>query len=197
MHHVGRIDWSFADTPRHRLRDLVRAGPAGARRAGAGRGPHGARGRVRSRRAAGSARHVHSFEEALYVLEGELIFDIDRRVHRLVAGDFALMPIGTCHALAATATGRGPLAVGVHAAAAGPPTRRSRTRSSRKGRPERGGADARPPCRSVGRTRRVRYVGHYDGHAAAGRGARRRRTRRAAGSPPAWTSRSSPTAGSP
>ena len=31
------------------------------------------------------ARHVHSFEEALYVLEGELVLELDRRVHRLGA----------------------------------------------------------------------------------------------------------------
>ena len=46
------------------------------------------------------ARHIHSFEEALYVLEGELVLELDRRVHRLVAGDFALIPIATLHTLA-------------------------------------------------------------------------------------------------
>jgi quercetin dioxygenase-like cupin family protein len=45
-------------------------------------------------------RHVHSFEEALYVLAGELAIEIDGTVHRLVAGDFALMPVGVSHALA-------------------------------------------------------------------------------------------------
>ena len=45
----------------------------------AGRRPHGARRRARSRRAAGSQRHVHSFEEALYVLEGELVARDRRR----------------------------------------------------------------------------------------------------------------------
>ena len=45
-------------------------------------------------------RHVHSFEEALYVLAGELLLEHDGRVHRLVAGDYALMPIGLWHALA-------------------------------------------------------------------------------------------------
>jgi quercetin dioxygenase-like cupin family protein len=46
------------------------------------------------------ARHLHSFEEALYVLEGELILEIDRHVHRLVAGDYAVLPIATLHTLA-------------------------------------------------------------------------------------------------
>jgi quercetin dioxygenase-like cupin family protein len=52
------------------------------------------------------ARHVHSFEEALYVLEGDLIFETAGRVHHLVAGDFALNPIGVPHTLAAL-PGRG------------------------------------------------------------------------------------------
>ena len=43
--------------------------------------------------------HVHSFEEALYVLDGELLLELDGKVHRLVKGDYALMPIGTWHAL--------------------------------------------------------------------------------------------------
>jgi quercetin dioxygenase-like cupin family protein len=43
---------------------------------------------------------VHSFEEALYVLDGELILELDRRVHRLVRGDYAAMPVGLRHTLA-------------------------------------------------------------------------------------------------
>ena len=49
-------------------------------------------------------RHIHSFEEALYVLAGELTIDIDGHVHRLLAGDYAHMAVGTWHALA-NATG--------------------------------------------------------------------------------------------
>ncbi len=44
-------------------------------------------------------RHVHSFEEALYVLEGELLLELDGRVHRLVQGDYVFIPIGLWHAL--------------------------------------------------------------------------------------------------
>jgi quercetin dioxygenase-like cupin family protein len=44
--------------------------------------------------------HIHSFEEALYVLEGELLSDIGGQARRLVAGDFALHTIGTWHAIA-------------------------------------------------------------------------------------------------
>jgi quercetin dioxygenase-like cupin family protein len=45
-------------------------------------------------------RHFHSFEEALYVLAGELLIEHDSRVHRLVKGDYALMPVGLWHRLA-------------------------------------------------------------------------------------------------
>ena len=44
-------------------------------------------------------RHFHSFEEALYVLAGELLLELDGHAHRLVKGDFALIPVGTWHAL--------------------------------------------------------------------------------------------------
>ncbi len=45
-------------------------------------------------------RHIHSFEEALYLLAGELLLELDGHVHRLVSGDYAIIPIGTWHALA-------------------------------------------------------------------------------------------------
>ena len=47
------------------------------------------------------ARHVHSFEEGLYLLEGELILELDGHVHRLMAADYALIPIATQHTLVA------------------------------------------------------------------------------------------------
>src|SRR5262245_65383463 len=47
------------------------------------------------------ARHVHSFEEGLYVLEGEVILELDGHVHRLVAADYAVIPIATKHTLVA------------------------------------------------------------------------------------------------
>ena len=99
MHFVGRVDWSFLDSP----------SPPSATASGLGRrvlvGTE--QGATHTELAAGGfrpggwlARHVHSFEEALYVLEGELLLELDRRVHRLVAGDFALIPIATHHTLA-------------------------------------------------------------------------------------------------
>ena len=96
--HVASVDWSLTDQPL----------PASATSSGLARavivGPdHGA---VHTELAVGQLvaggwlqRHFHSFEEALYVLAGELLLDIDGRAHRLVAGDFALMPVGTWHTL--------------------------------------------------------------------------------------------------
>ncbi len=99
MHHVARLDWSFADAP-----PAPTATASGlARRVLVG----AATGAVHTELAAGSlsnggwiARHLHSFEEALYVLDGALVLEIDGHVHDLRHGDFALIPIGTRHTLA-------------------------------------------------------------------------------------------------
>jgi quercetin dioxygenase-like cupin family protein len=99
VHSVGRVDWSFAAEPLS----------ASATSSGLARhvlvGPQ--QGAVHTELAVGALatggwlqRHFHSFEEALYVLAGELLLEHDGRVHRLVQGDYALMPIGLWHALA-------------------------------------------------------------------------------------------------
>jgi mannose-6-phosphate isomerase-like protein (cupin superfamily) len=99
VHFVGRLDWSFAD-----------ASPAASPTAsGLSRsvlvGP--AQGAIHTELAVGALRsqgwlqrHIHSFEEVLYVLEGVLTFELDRVVHRLRAADYAIIPIGRWHALA-------------------------------------------------------------------------------------------------
>jgi quercetin dioxygenase-like cupin family protein len=98
MHWVGRIDWSFVERPV----------PPSATSSGLARslivGP--AQGAVHTDLAAVAllpggwlAPHVHSFEEAIYVLDGELLVAIGDAVHRLVGGDFALFPTATRHAL--------------------------------------------------------------------------------------------------
>lgn len=98
MHYVGKIDWSFADEP----------GPSVDFAAGLHRiriaGPD--QGAVHLDLYAGAldsggwlAPHVHSYEEALYVLEGELLVRVDAQVHRLARGDFVLFPIGVRHGL--------------------------------------------------------------------------------------------------
>ena len=99
VHHVGRVDWAFADTPMpsgpnsHGLARRVVVGPnEGAVHTELAVGAFQAGGWLR--------RHVHSFEEALYVLSGRLALEIDGRVHELVEGDYGLMTVGTWHALA-------------------------------------------------------------------------------------------------
>jgi quercetin dioxygenase-like cupin family protein len=42
--------------------------------------------------------HVHSFEESLFVVAGELVLDTLEGSHLLVAGDYALIPVGSAHA---------------------------------------------------------------------------------------------------
>ena len=98
-HFVGHLDWVFGASP----------APPGATISGLARrvlvGPE--QGAVHTELAAGVlhaggfiARHVHSFEEALYVLEGALLLEIDGHVHDLRAADYAAMPVGTPHTLA-------------------------------------------------------------------------------------------------
>jgi quercetin dioxygenase-like cupin family protein len=98
MHYVGRVDWSFADSPL----------PATATAAGLSRlrvvGPD--QGAIHTDLAVGAlapggwiAPHVHAFEEALYILEGELLLDLGGTTHRLAIGDYALIPTALRHAL--------------------------------------------------------------------------------------------------
>jgi quercetin dioxygenase-like cupin family protein len=157
--HVARVDWSFTDRPvdtptMHRLARSVLVGPA--------------QGAVHTELAVGALdpggwlqRHFHSFEEALYVLAGELLLEIDGRVHRLAGGDYTLIPVGTWHALAN---------------AGGEQTRWLSVNTPTRLAPDAGRSDtffasqpfdidaftgraARPPFGDP----RLRYVGHYDG----------------------------------
>ncbi len=100
-HWVGRLDWSFAERPT----------PDSATASGLARerviGPD--QGAVHTDLAAVAllpggwlAPHVHSFEEAVYVLDGELLLDLGGRIHRLADGDYALIPTGLRHALGNT-----------------------------------------------------------------------------------------------
>ncbi len=97
--HVATVDWSFTGSPMHSAptwHGLSRSVLVGA-----------GTGAVHTELAVGALapggwlqRHFHSFEEALYVLSGELLLEIDGHHHRLVQGDYALMQVGTWHALA-------------------------------------------------------------------------------------------------
>ncbi len=44
--------------------------------------------------------HVHSYEETLYVLDGEVVLRTSEAAVRLVPGDYAFIPLGQPHALA-------------------------------------------------------------------------------------------------
>jgi quercetin dioxygenase-like cupin family protein len=106
-------------------------------------------------------RHVHSFEESLYVLAGELIFELDGHVHLLRPGDYGIAPIGTWHTLASASNEpvrwlsmNTPQRLPANAPRrdtfwAGPPTDPSALATA-----------ARPPVFADPTTR---YVGHYEG----------------------------------
>jgi quercetin dioxygenase-like cupin family protein len=99
MHYVGRVDWTFPAGPMpesDRTRGLSRTVVIGP-----------AQGAVHTELAVGSlvpggflARHVHSFEEAFYVLEGEIAMEIAGVAHHLVKGDYCAFPVGTRHGFA-------------------------------------------------------------------------------------------------
>lgn len=44
------------------------------------------------------AAHVHSFEESIYVIDGELAVDTAEGSYELANGDYGLLPVGTTHA---------------------------------------------------------------------------------------------------
>ena len=48
--------------------------------------------------------HVHSFEETLYVLDGELTVDTPEGSFELIEGDYGLLPVGMTHAFRNTAS---------------------------------------------------------------------------------------------
>jgi quercetin dioxygenase-like cupin family protein len=164
MHFVGRVDWSFLDAP-----SAAPAAPATS--AGLGRrvlvGTE--QGATHTELAAGGfqpggwlARHVHSFEEALYVLEGELLLELDRRVHRLVAGDYAVIPIATHHTLA-NGSGESPVRwLGVNTPPRRPPDAPVRDTLFASEPPDVAALASGATALAVPDPTR-RYVGHYAG----------------------------------
>jgi quercetin dioxygenase-like cupin family protein len=160
VHFVGRVDWSFADGPATEsptasgLARRVLVGPE--------------QGAVHTELAVGAlapggwiARHVHSFEEGLYLLEGELVLEIDTHVHRLVPGDYALVPIATRHTLVASRD-QGARWLGVNT-----PPRRPPGASVPDTVFAAGGPDVETLVAMsipvMGGDPTVRFVGHYDG----------------------------------
>jgi quercetin dioxygenase-like cupin family protein len=99
MHFVERVDWSFSGAPhgydghaealaRQALVDRAR-GATHTELAIARLGPAG-----------WVDGHVHAYEKATYVLDGEPVLALEHRRLRLRPGDFALVPIGTRHSWA-------------------------------------------------------------------------------------------------
>jgi quercetin dioxygenase-like cupin family protein len=55
---------------------------------------------VVSAQSAGPPLHLHDFDEAFYMLEGELIFQVEDELFTKRAGEFAFVPRNVAHALA-------------------------------------------------------------------------------------------------
>jgi len=103
VHHVSRLEWSFANEP---LPDTAMfSGLARLKLVGPQQGAvHTDLAAIALQPSGWLAPHVHSFEEAIYVLGGELLLELGTAVHRLVGGDYALMPTGLRHALGNSGT---------------------------------------------------------------------------------------------
>ena len=98
MHHVTRIDWSFSDSPLPA--SATSTGLARSRLVGAEHGAvHTDLLAVTLAAEGWLAPHVHSFEEVIYVLDGEMDVLIGDAVHHLGAGDYALFPTAVRHGL--------------------------------------------------------------------------------------------------
>jgi quercetin dioxygenase-like cupin family protein len=98
---VAKQDWSRASVPAiweehsEDFQQLALLGPhVGTVHTDLGVGQLGPGGRV--------SAHVHSYEEAIYLLEGELGVQVAHAGYRLVPGDFAFFPLGAVHAMANT-----------------------------------------------------------------------------------------------
>ena len=95
---VASVDWSFADQPAPtsaNMQGLARQVLVGAAHGAV----HSELGVTVIQPGGWLHRHFHSFEESLYVLDGELLMELDGKAHRLTKGDFTLMPVGVWHAL--------------------------------------------------------------------------------------------------
>jgi quercetin dioxygenase-like cupin family protein len=102
-HAVGRLDWSFADSPA--LAGATSRGLARSRFIGREQGAvHTDLVAVALHPDGWLAPHVHAFEEAIYLLDGELLVTIGTVTHRLAEGDYALFPTGMRHALGNTSS---------------------------------------------------------------------------------------------
>jgi len=96
--HVASVDWSMADQPfpdSPNMRGLARHVIVGPEQGAV----HTDLAITVLQPGGFLQRHFHSFEESLYVLEGDLLIHLDGRAYRLTKGDFTLQPVGVWHAL--------------------------------------------------------------------------------------------------
>jgi quercetin dioxygenase-like cupin family protein len=96
MHHVVRVSEVPLQEP-----DEDRAHARGYRRAslvdrGCG-AAHTGLGLCRLEAGGTLGRHLHSYEESFFVLEGDAILELDGRAYRLEAGDYGLVQVGVPH----------------------------------------------------------------------------------------------------
>ena len=118
---------------------------------------------------AGRARcpsHVHSYEESLYVLDGQVVVQTPGEAARLGPGDYGLIPVGVPHSLRNEGDERGPVRAAVGAAAAARARPRHPAGAGAAARPSALAADVRDP-----RTRRYGHIErreHGPGAADAG-----------------------------
>ena len=96
MHQVSRVDWTFSDRPP----DLQGHAAGLARKTLVGRAVGASHTELSAARLDPGGhvdRHIHSFEQAFYVLAGAPTLELGDRSLLLEPGDFALAPIGLGH----------------------------------------------------------------------------------------------------
>jgi quercetin dioxygenase-like cupin family protein len=104
MHFVASVDWTFADP----APELTGHSQGHARRTLVGRERGATHTELAVSRLESGGQvdaHIHSFEQAFYVLGGEPILELGDRRLQLELGDFALAPIGVEHAWSNEADG--------------------------------------------------------------------------------------------
>jgi quercetin dioxygenase-like cupin family protein len=96
MHWVGKVDWGFSGSPAH-----YRSHSSGYSRCSLvdrGRGAiHTDLGVCRLQPGGQLDAHVHSYEEAIYVLGGRPEVRVDARIYSLRPGDYVFFAVGLVH----------------------------------------------------------------------------------------------------
>ena len=96
--------------------------------------------------------HKHDFDEAFYVLEGELTFQVEDAVITKRAGELAFAPRGVAHTLANHSDAPGALRARVHAGRLRALLRADERRTRRSGHSSRSGSRSSRSARRSGRS---------------------------------------------